>query len=232
MESTLIPFIPSNLLPLLQTDLLVLEQARKKNAAQHRSALFFRRVHEVYRLGKEIYRELGWTNEWLSEERERRKAEAFRIHHELKEEGHEQIQRIAEGDALEHIDRLTKLLEKVRNQSFLQSQRTVNLTISVTDLSCFDQGIGVRFARLVDGRSLADDLGVQQLRIQNDTSSPLYAPDNIAASLLCPSLGDLHDHLRSCSTSVWGSRCKHNGCRCRLRRHCSVCPSIRNGQPD
>jgi hypothetical protein len=120
MESTLIAFIPSNLFPLLQIDLLVLEQARKKNAAQHRSALFFRRVHEVYRLGKEIYKELGWTNEWLSEERERRKAEAFRRQHELEEEGHEEIQRVADGDALEHTERLTKLLEKVSNRSFLK----------------------------------------------------------------------------------------------------------------
>jgi len=132
MESTLIPFIPSNLLPLLQIDLLVLEQARKKNAAQHRSGLFFRRVHEVYRLGKEIYKELGWTNEWLAEERERRKAEAFRIQHELEEDGHEDIQRAADREALEHIERLTKLLEKVSNKSFVRSQRPPNLTNFVT----------------------------------------------------------------------------------------------------
>jgi hypothetical protein len=113
MQSTLISFIPSNLLPLLQIDLLVLEQARKKNAAQHRSALFFRRVHEVYRLGKEIYKELGWTSDWLVEERERRTAEAFRLQHELKEEGHEGRQQAADADAAEHIQRLIKLLEKV-----------------------------------------------------------------------------------------------------------------------
>jgi hypothetical protein len=113
MENTLIPFIPSNLAPLLQIDLLILEQARKKNAAQHRSALFFRRVHEIYRLGKEVYRELDWMGVWMGEERERRKGEAFRRKHELEEEGHGKVQEDADGEARRHIVRLTMLLERV-----------------------------------------------------------------------------------------------------------------------
>lgn len=114
MENTLIPFIPSNLGPLLQIDLLILEQARKKNAAQHRSALFFRRVHEIYRLGREVYRELEWMSVWMGEERERRKEEGFRRKHELQEEGtHREVQEYAEGEARKHIIRLTMLLERV-----------------------------------------------------------------------------------------------------------------------
>jgi hypothetical protein len=114
MQTTLIPFIPSNLLPLLQIDLLVLEQVRKKNAAQHRSALFFRRVHEVYRLGKEVYRELDYMASWMAGEKERRKAEAFRIKHEVEEDGHVEKQKAAEVEGCEHIERLGRLLDKVR----------------------------------------------------------------------------------------------------------------------
>jgi hypothetical protein len=118
MENTLIAFIPSNLGLLLQIDLLILEQARKKNAAQHRSALFFRRVHDIYRLGREVYRELEWMGVWMGEERERRKEEGFRRKHELQEEGaHREAQEHAEREARKHITRLTMLLERV-SQNF------------------------------------------------------------------------------------------------------------------
>lgn len=129
MENTLIPFIPSNLAPLLQIDLLILEQTRKKNAAQHRSGLFFRRVHEIYRLGKEIYRELEYTSTWTAEERERRKGETFRLQHEIQEKGHEMIQQDAEEDAGRHIYRLTTLLERVSPASVTRVVQLSSQTI-------------------------------------------------------------------------------------------------------
>lgn len=51
---------------------------------------------------------------WIGEERERRKEEGFRRKHELQEEAaHREAQEHAEGEARNHIIRLTMLLERV-----------------------------------------------------------------------------------------------------------------------
>lgn len=47
--------LPSTLPSLLLSELLLLQRLREKNAAQHRSAIFFRKLQEVERIGKRIY---------------------------------------------------------------------------------------------------------------------------------------------------------------------------------
>ena len=186
MENTLIPFIPSNLAPLLQIDLLVLEQTRKKNAAQHRSGLFFRRVHEIYRLGKEIYRVLDWMGIWVGEERERRRSEAFRLKHDIEEEGHEKAQELAEAEAGQHLVRLTMLLERVSLDLPLASMSDM---LTYFPHRCrFSQlyrKLQSTFKLHVLSLSLSDILSQYlQLGDQNDSPSALPAPDDPLASRL------------------------------------------------
>lgn len=50
--------LPSTLPSLLLGELLLLQRLREKNAAQHRSAIFFRKLQEVDRIGKRIYEQV------------------------------------------------------------------------------------------------------------------------------------------------------------------------------
>jgi hypothetical protein len=113
MADNLLHLLPSTLGPLLQIDLLILENTRKKNAAQHRTGLFFRRVHEVYRLGKEVYAELQWINVRTVAQRESRKAEIRRLQNEGIEVDALSLESHVDKECVKHTKRLTNLVLRV-----------------------------------------------------------------------------------------------------------------------
>lgn len=110
MPQDILAFIPSTLAPLLQIDLLVLQRLCKKNAAQHRSGLFFRRVHEISRLGKGIYTELAWLSKYSGGDKEKPVTPDNDQMQQTRGRGKGQNRH----DRQWHVSRLDQLLNKVR----------------------------------------------------------------------------------------------------------------------